>query len=101
MGSIWSKREKNANEEFSERSMIHRSRSRELTDLMLKYLDNVLEEKPCPEVEPGFLKARIPKQPPTEPEPWSHVLHDVEHVILKGVSTAESGICDLERACIL
>src|SRR5262245_57796432 len=46
-----------------------------------------LEARPVqPRIEPGALRAKLPSEPPAEPEPFSDVLGDVEKLILPALA---------------
>ena len=45
-----------------------------------------IKENPKPKVRPGFLRQQVPTSPPRHPEPWKHVLQDVENIFMEGVS---------------
>ena len=61
--------------------------AKELLEVIIRHRKQSRMLPPMPNVQPGFLRKFVPTEPPQEPELWHQVLHDVEHVILKGVST--------------
>jgi len=50
------------------------------------YLERVRELPVLAPVAPGEVRSRLPEHPPEEPEPFAAVLHDLEHVLLPGVT---------------
>lgn len=55
-------------------------------DWAADYLERVGELPVLAQVEPGETRARLPKSPPDEPEPFEAILRDLDEVILPGVT---------------
>ncbi|MFN2627379.1 MAG: aspartate aminotransferase family protein [Gaiellaceae bacterium] len=51
-----------------------------------RYLEHVAESPVLARVEPGEIRARLPQAPPEQGEPFSAVLHDLDQVLLPGVT---------------
>ena len=59
----------------------------ELLDYYVNYTEKtVLEHRPYPDVQPGFLKGLLPAEAPEVPDNWEHIMEDVDNIIMKGVS---------------
>ncbi|XP_050689746.1 aromatic-L-amino-acid decarboxylase-like [Eriocheir sinensis] len=63
-----------------------RAASQEMTDFIVKYLDNIRERRVLPEVTPGYLRPLLPPAAPDAPETWRDVMNDIERVIMPGVT---------------
>ena len=50
------------------------------------YLEHVRDFPVLAQVEPGDIRARLPAEPPEEPEPFAHVLRDLDELLLRGVT---------------
>ena len=62
-----------------------RQHGHELIDWIADHIE-ALESLPvAPSVEPGDVRRRLPAHPPTNPEPWSAVMADVNDVIVPGI----------------
>jgi aromatic-L-amino-acid/L-tryptophan decarboxylase len=55
------------------------------------YLDRVRELPVLSRVEPGAIRDALPRQAPDAPEPFSAVLHDLDDVLLPGLTHWQSG----------
>ena len=62
-----------------------RERGHELIDWIADYLERVEEQRVTPDVEPGDVRAMLPKHPPAAPEPWAAVRSDLDRVIVPGI----------------
>jgi aromatic-L-amino-acid/L-tryptophan decarboxylase len=51
-----------------------------------RYLQRVPELPVLAQVEPGEIRARLPTSPPEHSEPFSAVLHDLDEVLLPGIT---------------
>ncbi len=51
-----------------------------------RYLQRVDELPVLAQVKPGEIRARLPSEPPEDPEPFSDVLRDLDEVLLPGVT---------------
>lgn len=54
------------------------------------YLERVRELPVLAQVEPGAIRAALPAAPPDEPEPFAHVLRDLDEVLLPGLTHWQS-----------
>jgi len=54
------------------------------------YLERVREYPVLSQVEPGEIRAALPASPPEEPEPFSAVLHDLDAVLMPGMTHSQS-----------
>lgn len=60
--------------------------AKEMVDYVADYLDTIRDRPVLPDVQPGFMRHLIPDSAPEKPEDWKDILHDVERVIMPGVS---------------
>jgi len=58
----------------------------QLIDWIADYLAHPERYPVLAQVEPGEVKARLPKEPPGRPEPMEAVLQDVEKIIAPGLT---------------
>jgi hypothetical protein len=95
-----SNRSKNSSRSFEERTPLLPSR-RELStpvtaaqfkhyltsvgDYAVKYLDTIESRLVFPDVEPGYLRSRLPPDAPHNSEPFASILQDIENHIMPGV----------------
>jgi aromatic-L-amino-acid/L-tryptophan decarboxylase len=54
------------------------------------YLERVRDLPVLAQVEPGEIRARLPAAPPDEPEPFAHVLRDLDELLLPGLTHWQS-----------
>ncbi|HWH06404.1 MAG TPA: pyridoxal-dependent decarboxylase [Gaiellaceae bacterium] len=54
------------------------------------YLERVRELPVLAQVEPGQIRAALPAAPPEEPEPFAHVLRDLDEVLMPGLTHWQS-----------
>jgi aromatic-L-amino-acid/L-tryptophan decarboxylase len=54
------------------------------------YLEGVRELPVLAQVEPGEIRSRLPAAAPDEPEPFAHVLRDLDEVLLPGLTHWQS-----------
>ncbi|TML20566.1 MAG: hypothetical protein E6G28_10620 [Actinobacteria bacterium] len=59
-------------------------------DWVASYLERVRELPVLAQVEPGAVRAALPRSPPDEPEPFGAVLRDLDEVLLPGLSHSQS-----------
>lgn len=59
-------------------------------DFIADYLDTVRDRPVLPSVQPGFLHSQLPATLPDAPEHWSHVLRDLNDVIVPGMTHWQS-----------
>lgn len=55
-----------------------------------RYLERVGELPVLAQVEPGYVRSRLPGSPPEEPEPFAAVLRDVEEILLPAMTHWQS-----------
>ena len=55
-----------------------------------RYLETVRERRVLAQVEPGAIRARLPASAPQEPEPFAAVLHDLDTVLMPGLTHWQS-----------
>lgn len=63
-----------------------RRRGREMVDYIVDYLDNIDTRRVTPNIEPGYLRDLIPREPPQDPDDWDDIMEDVEKKIMIGVT---------------
>ncbi len=59
-------------------------------DWVARYLDDLEEMPVLSQVEPGEIRARLPADPPRSGEPFTDVLHDLDDIILPGITHWQS-----------
>jgi aromatic-L-amino-acid decarboxylase len=59
-------------------------------DWVASYLEGVREFPVLAQVEPGEIRAALPSAPPEEPEPFAAVLHDLDAVLMAGITHWQS-----------
>ena len=69
-----------------------RQRGREMVDYIAEYMESVGDRRVTPTVEPGYLRALIPKKAPQEGEKWEEIMSDVESKIMPGVRASRQYI---------
>ena len=55
-------------------------------DWVERYLEGAGELPVLSRVEPGWVRSRLPAEPPEEPEPFAAVLRDLDETILPGIT---------------
>ncbi|XP_011494969.1 PREDICTED: aromatic-L-amino-acid decarboxylase [Ceratosolen solmsi marchali] len=60
--------------------------SKEMTDFIVQYLENIRERRVLPIVQPGYMKPLVPDEAPQYPEAWQNIMNDIERVIMPGVT---------------
>ena len=63
-----------------------RAHGRELIDRIADYLETIEERPVASDAAPGDVRAALPEHPPSEPEPWSALMDDLDRVILPGLT---------------
>lgn len=63
-----------------------RRHGHELIDWIADYRAQAADRPVMAQCAPGDIKARLPKQPPTTPEPFADVLADLDAVVMPGIS---------------
>ncbi len=51
-----------------------------------RYLEGVADRPVLAQVKPGEIRARLPARPPDDPEPFEHVLRDLDQILLPGIT---------------
>ena len=57
----------------------------QFVDWVADYRAQIAQRPVLAPLEPGAIRARLPKEPPEAPEPFERVLHDFEHLLLPGL----------------
>lgn len=60
--------------------------AKECIDFVANYLDTIRERPVLPDVQPGYMRELLPDSAPEMPEHFKAVLHDVERVIMPGMT---------------
>ena len=63
-----------------------RASGHDLIDWIADYIGGIEQYRVQPDVEPGQIRAMLPADPPSRPEPFSAVLDDVERIVLPGIT---------------
>ena len=64
-----------------------RKRGKEMVDYIADYMETLSRRRVTPEVEPGYLKEKLPKKAPRKGEEFNEIMIDVDKYIMPGVST--------------
>jgi aromatic-L-amino-acid/L-tryptophan decarboxylase len=67
-----------------------RRHGRAVVDWIADYLERVEELPVQSQVAPGDIRARLPAQPPEQPEPFERMLADIDEIVLPGVTHWQS-----------
>jgi len=59
-------------------------------DWVASYLEGVRDLPVLAQVEPGEIRSALPLSPPEDPEPFSSVLHDLDKVLMPGITHWQS-----------
>jgi aromatic-L-amino-acid decarboxylase len=59
-------------------------------DWVASYLERLREYPVLSRVEPGEIRAALPASPPDAPEPFAHVLRDLDEVLMPGITHWQS-----------
>jgi len=59
-------------------------------DWVASYLEGVRDFPVLAQVEPGEIRSALPLSPPEDPEPFSSVLHDLDTVLMPGITHWQS-----------
>ncbi|MFN7978259.1 MAG: pyridoxal-dependent decarboxylase [Vicinamibacterales bacterium] len=57
-----------------------------IVDFIADYRTRVADHPVMAQTAPGEVKARLPQSPPDQPEPFEHVLADLETIVMPGLS---------------
>uniref|UniRef100_A0A1B6G856 Tyrosine decarboxylase n=1 Tax=Cuerna arida TaxID=1464854 RepID=A0A1B6G856_9HEMI len=63
-----------------------RQRGKEMVDYMCEYMETVADRPVISTVQPNYLRSLLPREAPTDPEPWEDVMADVENKIMPGIT---------------
>jgi hypothetical protein len=63
-----------------------RQRGKEMVEYIAEYIDTIGKRRVTPNIEPGYLKNRIPDSAPFKPESWQQIMEDFESHIMPGVT---------------
>uniref|UniRef100_A0AC35U595 Aromatic-L-amino-acid decarboxylase n=1 Tax=Rhabditophanes sp. KR3021 TaxID=114890 RepID=A0AC35U595_9BILA len=63
-----------------------RLNGRKMVDYMVNYMANIEDRRVVPDIEPGYLRDLIPKQPPMASESYDDVMKDFENFIMPGIT---------------
>jgi aromatic-L-amino-acid decarboxylase len=67
-----------------------RKRGHEMVDWIADYLTNVAGYPVNSQVKPGAIRAALPDSAPEHPEPFEDVLHDLDRIIMPGITHWQS-----------
>jgi len=63
-----------------------RTAGHQLIDWVADFRSGIGQHPVMAQVEPGQIKASLPNTPPQEPEPFQDILHDLDEIIVPGLS---------------
>ena len=63
-----------------------RTQGHQLIDWVADFRQNLHTRPVMAQVEPGEIKAQLPQQPPQEPESFAAILHDLDQIVVPGLS---------------
>ncbi len=63
-----------------------RVKGKEMIDYIADYLENIKNRRVTPDVEPGYLRELLPKEAPTQGDPWNDIFSDFETKIMPGIT---------------
>jgi len=63
-----------------------RVQGKKMIDFVAAYRDGIQDFRVTPTVEPGYLKALIPMEPPEYPERWEDIMDDTKSKIMVGMT---------------
>ena len=63
-----------------------RTQGHQLIDWVADFRKNLHTRPVMAQVEPGEIKAQLPQQPPQEPESFAAILHDLDQIVVPGLS---------------
>lgn len=69
-------------------SVEFRKRGKEMVDFIANYMNTIAERRVTAEVDPGYLRNRLPGKPPRTGDKFEDIMNDVERAIMPGVSIA-------------
>lgn len=58
----------------------------DIIEVIAQYLENIEERPVSSSLRPGEIRAQLPEHPPRQPEDFSAVLHDVNEIIIPGLT---------------
>jgi aromatic-L-amino-acid decarboxylase len=57
-----------------------------MVDYIANYMDTLPRRRVTPEVDPGYLRNKLPGKPPRKGDKFEDIMNDVEKAIMPGVS---------------
>ncbi|KFD55525.1 hypothetical protein M513_03577 [Trichuris suis] len=57
-----------------------------MIDYVADYWTTLPSRKPCPDVNPGYIRQLVPADAPEKGDSWENIFADLENVIMKGVT---------------
>ncbi len=67
-----------------------RAAGHELVEWCARYLESLDDVRVRPDVDPGWVRAQLPPDPPATGEPWADLLADLDRVVLPAVTHWQS-----------
>ncbi|KAM5434628.1 hypothetical protein MferCBS31731_006730 [Microsporum ferrugineum] len=67
-----------------------RTAAHSVVEEIIQYFNSLPSQQVLPDVEPGYLKSRLPSTAPQEAEPWNQIQADIETKIKPGVTHWQS-----------
>ena len=67
-----------------------RARGYQMVDWIADYLATVGERNITPHVEPGEIRALLPRQAPESPESFDEIMEDLDRVVMPGITHWQS-----------
>ncbi len=67
-----------------------RRHGHELVDWLAAYMETVGGRRIQPDVKPGEIRAMLPDRAPEQPEPFEHVLRDLDDIVMPGLTHWQS-----------
>lgn len=69
-----------------------RVHGKEMVEYICDYMRTLESRRVTANVDPGYLRALLPKEAPSKPESWDTIMRDVESKIMPGVSIVKKTI---------
>ena len=85
-------------------SVEFRKRGKEMVDFIANYMDTLAGRRVTSEVEPGYLRNRLPEKPPRAGDKFEDIMNDVERAIMPGVKSLlyiHVRLLNLSRFCCM
>ncbi|XP_048760372.1 aromatic-L-amino-acid decarboxylase-like [Ostrea edulis] len=67
-------------------SVEFRRRGKEMVDYIANYMDTLAGRRVTPEVDPGYLRNKLPGKPPRKGDKFEDIMNDVEKAIMPGIT---------------